>query len=525
MSFLILPDRRIVQPPDGVGVDWSNPVTKDIGGLFDTRSGVELVYNNRASNYTALRAASRAGAAADFSGTANQQYAHRPGYATTNAMTIFALMEVRTLSNFGAVIAKQQTTTVNVPFEFRIGSNVATNSVFNFVRASASSGANTKTTTGNRLAAAPGVPRAVAITVANGLLATIPNAYVDKVKTAFNANSTAGSCTDSAQPVWIGRRYDGATQLDGRIYYVALWNRELSEVEIGSLTDNPWQLFRPIQRPFFFGMGAGGGAVALVPSASSHAHTAENVVLTSNTALTVADAAHAQAADNLTLNTTASVDLTVANASHAQSAENVALSIDVALTVQNAAHAHTAESVVVGAVETLTVANAAHAHSAENVTLTVGGIGLTVADAQHAQDADNLALTSVSSLAVQNAQHSHIADTLPLGIGLSLVTASATHAHSADNLSFTLSFGMQVDNASHAQTAANAVLSVVSWLETADAWHVQTAQNLTLTAIDATRIRPIDAGYSALDIDDEYNTLAIDAGYNTTEIDPTYWID
>lgn len=257
MADLLLPGRRGVQPPAGVGVDWNNPLTKDLGGLFDTRAGVELVYNNRASNYTTLLKAARAGVAADFSGTANQQYAHCPGYATTGAMTIFALMEVDALTNYSAVIAKQQTTTVNVPFEFRLGS-AATGSDFNFVRASASSGANSKQTTGSRLSAAPGVPRAIAITVADGLLGTIPIAYVDKVKTSFNANSTAGSCTDSAQPVWIGRRYDGATQLDGPMYFVALWNRELSENEVGSLTDNPWQLFRPAQRRIWVPVAGGG---------------------------------------------------------------------------------------------------------------------------------------------------------------------------------------------------------------------------------------------------------------------------
>lgn len=287
---------------------------------------------------------------------------------------------------------------------------------------------------------------------------------------------------------------------------------------------------------------------ALVVADSQHAHAADNLTLTSATALVVADAVqvhaadnvalsvnavlatdnaqHAQTADNLTLSVAATVDLVVADAAHAHTAQSPTLTTASALAVDNATQAHSAQALSLTLDTTLATANAAHAQSADNVTLsTTGGTFLTVADAQHAQAADNLALTSASSLAVQNAQHAHTADALTLGIGLSLVTASAAQTQAADNVALTLSTGLQVDSTAHGQSADNIALSALAWLEVADAWHVQTAQSPTLTAVDTTRIRPIEPGYSALPIDGGYNTLSIDAGYNRLTIDPTYWID
>ena len=257
--MIVRPIRRNSQPPAGSGVDWGNPLTQGLGGLFDTRAGVELVYNNRASNLTSTLSVSRAGVAADHSGTANQQYAHRRGYATTGAVTIFALMEVRALSNYTAVIAKQSSPTRDAPYELRIGAGPSDANI-DFIRAS---GANFSegSTGSSRLSAAIGVPRAIAITAADGVLSTARIAYVDGTPFSVSAGTSSDAVTDIGSTVWIGRRSDGATQLDGRIYFVAVWGRALSRGEIRSLTDNPWQLFVPIERRIWVPV-AGGGPVS-----------------------------------------------------------------------------------------------------------------------------------------------------------------------------------------------------------------------------------------------------------------------
>jgi len=263
---------------------------------------------------------------------------------------------------------------------------------------------------------------------------------------------------------------------DGDIAFIGIWKRFVPIVERDSIRANPWQLYQPTKRNAVF--GAGGGAVSITLADASHAHTAENVVLTSSTGLTVADASHAHAADNITLNTTATVDLTVSDASHAQAAESVALSTDVALTVASAAHAQSADSVVVGAAETLTVANAAHAHSAGNVTLTVGGIDLTVADAAHAQAAGAPTLSADSFLITADGSHGQVADLVTLSTSVFFSVDSAAHAQTADNLSLDGAPTLAVNGAQHAQAADGVALALDSWLESANATHAQTAQNI-----------------------------------------------
>jgi hypothetical protein len=109
---------RQPQRPIGVSAEWRQ---RGLVALFDTRAGIELIHNNRASNLSTTRSPSAGGMAADFSGTANQQYAHRDAYSTTGAMTLVFVMDVDTLSNYGALIAKQGTTTSDAPYEVRLG--------------------------------------------------------------------------------------------------------------------------------------------------------------------------------------------------------------------------------------------------------------------------------------------------------------------------------------------------------------------------------------------------------------------
>lgn len=125
--------------------------------------------------------------------------------------------------------------------------------------------------------------------------------------------------------------------------------------------------------------------------------------------LTIADASHAHAADNLALTTASS--LTVADATHAHAADNLALTTASSLTVADAAHAHTADNLALTTASILTVADAAHAQAADNLGLSLGGSPtLTVADAAHAHTADALSLSAQLALAVQDALHAHTSD-------------------------------------------------------------------------------------------------------------------
>lgn len=213
--------------------------------LFDTRLGVELIHNNRASNLTSTLLPSVAGMAADFSGTANQQYAHRPAYATTGAMTLVIICDVDALSGYGALIAKQETTTTYCPYELRLG-NGSSDSQLSWLRGS-NGPYQLGTSAGSNLVAAGA--KDVRLIWRINENTTAGSAFANGVRSDFI--SAGLSPLDNGAAVWIGRRYDGVTQLDGRIYYVALFNRAISDAEALALTVNPWQVYGKRPRQVF----------------------------------------------------------------------------------------------------------------------------------------------------------------------------------------------------------------------------------------------------------------------------------
>lgn len=75
------------QRPVGVGANqkWIN---RGLVALFDVRQAPELISGDFATNKTNLVVSTSGGIAGDFSGVANQQYAHRPAYAITGDISV-----------------------------------------------------------------------------------------------------------------------------------------------------------------------------------------------------------------------------------------------------------------------------------------------------------------------------------------------------------------------------------------------------------------------------------------------------
>ena len=218
------------------------------------------------------------------------------------------------------------------------------------------------------------------------------------------------------------------------------WSGRVIPPAVAALIASPADVWRLLVEPdlIWVPVSAGGG-ISLVVADALHAHAADNVVLTSATAITIADALHAHAADNVVL--TSQTAITIADALHAHAADNVVLQI-------------------AGATN-LTVADALHAHTVDNVVLT-SQIAIVVADALHAHTADGLTLTAASVLALQDALHAHAADnlTLELSGGITLTLADALHAHTADGVLLTVSAYLVVSDALHAHAADNILLSI-----------------------------------------------------------------
>lgn len=137
-------------------------------------------------------------------------------------------------------------------------------------------------------------------------------------------------------------------------------------------------------------VSAGTGADLTIPD-SAHAHTSDNLALTTDSSLVIADATHGHTSEQVTLNTAA--QLAVADAAHTHTSDATSLTTASSLTVANAAHAHTSEqiSLTASGTPTLEVSDSAHAHTAEAVSLSAQLL-LAVQDAAHAHTADNVVI-------------------------------------------------------------------------------------------------------------------------------------
>lgn len=93
-------------------------------------------------------------------------------------------------------------------------------------------------------------------------LGTELSLWVDGAKVAsssYTIRNILGAQTQTAVSVGCNPYSTSATSIHNNIMAGGA-NRALSDDEIASLSANPWQLFRPVQRRIYFDMGAGGGA-------------------------------------------------------------------------------------------------------------------------------------------------------------------------------------------------------------------------------------------------------------------------
>lgn len=251
--MILIPAARPSRQPQCVAK--ANPLWRSRGmvALFDCRSAIEVISGARATVDAVPRALSVHGAAPDFS-SSQIQFAHRAEYALTGAFTIAIFCDVDALSNYGALIAKQGTTTTNAPYELRLGSG-SSDAQLNLVRASAGAFGSTTLAPGNVVSAGAKSARIV-ITADSATLSPSGAYYVNGSKTPYTGTGGAAPA-DNGADVWIGRRYDGATQLDGRIYHIALFNRVLTDAEANAFCDAPSSVFAPVRSSVPLGFDAG----------------------------------------------------------------------------------------------------------------------------------------------------------------------------------------------------------------------------------------------------------------------------
>lgn len=245
------------QPQYPVQIDWSNPLTRGLVGLFDSVNSIDLVDNGFPSTNSVTQGVVSKGRIANFSNSA-QIYPHKPRYAVTGALTIFTPLVVTSLANYSGILSKSSDYST-FPFELRLGASPTTSEI-NFERGGGGTASAFKGS-GSLISANPGVVQYLVVRCISGDINIAPDVFVNKAKTTLGRNGYAtitGTASDNGSALRVGNRFDTTTYLNGGIQYLGLWNRALSDSEILSLSDNPWQIFKSQSRRIFVASAAGG---------------------------------------------------------------------------------------------------------------------------------------------------------------------------------------------------------------------------------------------------------------------------
>lgn len=407
---LIQFDKPRARPtPNDVGASkaW---IGRGLVALFDARYGIERISGDRASVNTATRAVSEGGVAADFSGTANQRYAHRPAYAQSGPFSLLILCDIDALTGYGALISKQQSSTTHCPYELRIGSG-ATDSKFEVVRCSATNFGTAQASATSILSAPAKLVRLV-LSVTNSDKAALGTLWVNGVGYSLNGIVSGEDATGTGTPdVWIGRRQDGATQLDGRIYHIGLVNRAVTAGEAYDFTRNPWSVFEP--KRIWVPVSAGGGGTYNVTLAESTA-AADALGAVGSVVAFVAEAAAASELASTVGTVAAAVSESAAAAETLAAVEAVAAAL-------------TEPATVADLVAATMVAQAAVAEALAAADVVSAGPQVSGAMAEAATAAD--ALTVTASLVAQVAEAASAADAAATAQQLlALITEASTVA-------------------------------------------------------------------------------------------------
>ena len=284
--MLRLKQRWGSQPQIGTKVapEWRSRVR----ALFDGR-GFEVTTGSRPTTNTTPLQLSRLGYVGDWSGSTNQQYAHQSNYVPRGPWSLIVLAEYDSLSNYSQIYSK--VTSIGAPrngVDIRVGQDT-NNSRINVIAAD-SVGYGERALFGSSIFSATGKPLSLILTFDGFTYSPGGTAYVDGVPVGTYSNADGTPATDAGATAWIGRRYDGATQLDGRIYYLAIVDGQLNAAEASRIYREKWTLHAP--RPIWVPVSTA-NAYTLTAGQGSYTSTGQSAGLIAARTISAAQGSYA----------------------------------------------------------------------------------------------------------------------------------------------------------------------------------------------------------------------------------------
>ena len=365
---LLRPSVWTQQPQQACEIDWSNPITQGlaIAVMPNANSARELTLSTPSAKVgSPSNSVGSRGVASIGSGGANYfTFTDYDKYDLVGPITVIAVVDGISGGVSGGYLSKGPIDTANTPFFFgRSGAIVSLS------RGGASDYQRFNTT---NTVTVPGAPCVFGVTQ-NGVLGSgaTCNYYLNGVTPGSSAGGGMANTVAAANALPV--RFAGTTE---KVYLALAFNRVLSGAEIKSLSDNPWQIFKPIPRRIFAPVSASGGATittnlgtatasgltATLTQASTliatqgtatasglSATLAQAFTLQANRGTATASGAQATIAQAATISANLGTATASGFAADVQSAGNVTISANIGIATASGRQANIGDSVTVSA--------------------------------------------------------------------------------------------------------------------------------------------------------------------------------
>lgn len=270
--------KRYSQPQGKALIDWGNPITRGIVGAY-LPQGINAVTNAAAVSITAPKTATKQGSGLLFAG--GTEVAKYDSYQPSVPFTALTLL----VPNFSSASATRQgvwvyqATSGSAQNRLRMIWLDATNGFYIDINGGFAYRCKPTFAAGDAIALAytrAGVTSSNQFYV-NGVAATTTQ--------VVDTNNTG--LPSPAAPLWLGDdvEFSSGKRLNGTIALHLHFSRVLTDAEIKSLSENPWQIFAPAARSIWVPVAAGGPTYTLTADSGSFALTGQAAGLSFNRTL------------------------------------------------------------------------------------------------------------------------------------------------------------------------------------------------------------------------------------------------
>lgn len=349
------------QPQQAVGIDWSNPITRGLV-IAENHSNPRLAAFNSPTKKIGASYRGTGGVATRFV-SASSQYLKQSNTSLTNYPLTFLSVFQRASRPFDGVL---------------IGIGAGTNRQILYVNQDniacfSGAGATTAQAVSTNTELSIYGPGDVSCAVGVVSAANSRSVYLDGVLVGSNSTTVSTGASNTAVIGCYWNNDAPSTYFNGDIYLSLAWNRSLSDAEVKSLSQNPWQIFKPLPRRIFVPAPTAGGLYTLTAQSGSYAVSGQQATLLRHRNLTASSGTYNITGQsvNITYSPTAAVyTLTAQAGSYTLTGIAATLLKSKLLSTSSGSYSTTGNSATISKNRVLTATSGSYTITGRSATLT-----------------------------------------------------------------------------------------------------------------------------------------------------------